>query len=109
MAALARGVILREDRDTLIVQAAPEDVARFALGRPVAVTQAPERRAGGPELLGETLYTAGGVPVCVVMGLSVDVDRIETTRFGDSFSSYAAGRRNVRIDVAAHPGLLGSL
>lgn len=98
-----RGIVLREEGAELVVRATEGEVAAFGEGREVhlgATTPAVE-----PNMLaGETLYDRNGNAVCVVTDVSMSVERVDMTSFGDHIRQYAAGAISVDIRASGVPG-----
>lgn len=119
-----RGVVIREERDTLVVQASEQDVQRFARSRggaEVNVQAATLRVSMGgardiyadgapPENPGvlrmdDFLYDREGKPVARVRDVRVDVDRIDVTSFGDVARNFVNGLTHVRIQADGLAGV----
>lgn len=122
--AAIRGIVLRDERDTLIVQASLDEVQRFAApmrGREVSVQpdvnirlRRPDPTTGGcvqgqGEVgridFGDYLYDRDGKPVCVIRTLNMDHDLLETTSFSDLQRSYMRGALHIRIEAEGLPGV----
>ena len=94
-----RGILLRATTDTLIVQAAPEDIARYACPQPVEL-----RPASMPTDV-PTLYNAAGQPVAVVREVMVarnamTFDDAEWSSVARSAAAYdRIGMRRVEVKV----------
>jgi hypothetical protein len=97
-----RGIVLREDADTLVVRATDAEVARFGSGASVQVALAQAR--GGDarpdwHALMDTglLYDAVGNPVARISDISMESEMLETTMFGDTHRGYMRGVNRVNI------------
>lgn len=102
--AALRGIVLREERDSLVVQATPDEVAQFAVASPVAVAMLrqrdPEHEQYPCAAPGEILYTADGRPAGMVRDVMMSADRFDVTSFGDNSSRYVDGPRHIDIRLS---------
>lgn len=95
-----RGIILRDDHDTLVVRATPEEVSHFTRGDRVTMSGVHPAAEDAVFNLrpGERLYDSRGREVLEVHDLSITMDHIDITSFGDSTSRYMRGGMRVSIE-----------
>lgn len=114
MSDVLRGIILRDERDTLVVQpASAEDIAKFAprVGMAVSLSRASMSYAAAMTMLhsgdgyirtapGEILYNLHQEAVAVVDDVRAHVEQIDTTSYDDGMRRYSPGR--VYVVIRAH-------
>jgi hypothetical protein len=127
-----RAIIVREDKDTLVVQANEADIQRFARARAteVDIHQATLRvglvggatyattgqdfvlggaasQANDPGVIsmGDFLYDREGRRVAILDDVQVSFDRIDITTFGDMHANYMRGAMTVAIRAHGVPGV----
>ena len=112
MSDILRGIAIRERPGELVVRATDAEVAAFATTGPSDVMLAREHRQASAGVqdygrwrdlmdTGGMLYNARGVPVAVVTSMSVSMDPIETTGFGDAMRGFLSGPRRIELRVEA--------
>jgi hypothetical protein len=94
---LLRGIIVRQESDTLVVRASPEEVATFAAPAGISMSALRPSGMGVTPMPGDVLYNASGQPVAVVTDLEFHTERVDVTTFGDEQRVYLPGRRSARI------------
>jgi hypothetical protein len=106
-----RGILLREEGDTLIVKASEQDVRVFGAqaGRPLTVQHGPAvmsyedamARIRGEDPLavfpGDYLYNESGVRVMLVSSVDIRNDVVEATVLGDLTRTYRPTLRRYSI------------
>jgi hypothetical protein len=123
-----RGIILRDTRDTVIVQADADEVARFAAkpGTDVRVEHATMRlrlsrpsedrptwaghetrpvQVGVVDLRHGQLYDVHGRPVAVIRDVRHDVNPVDVTTFGDVATRYLDGLVQTILTCTLLPGV----
>lgn len=124
-----RGIVLRDDRDTLVVQASEVEVQRFAraqVGRPVQVESSTLRVRVDPGITlmttgdaapfstpltpgqltpGGLLYDAAGRPVAYVRNVQVHTERLDVTAIGSHMRTMMSGLTRVEITAEGVAGV----
>lgn len=99
MSETLRGIVLREERDTLVVRATPEEVVRFAVGDQVDVARRAKRAEDAFLALrpGLYLYDRTGREVLLVDETSIEREEFDITGFGDTARRFVAGAAHVHL------------
>lgn len=108
-----RGIILRDDEDTIVVKASQADIKRFGAARQSEVVVNHGRMSmdfatanavitGGVSFVmarpGEMLYNADGAPVLRIRDASYRRDTFDVSTFSDQFPKFVQGRLRISIE-----------
>lgn len=100
-----RGIVLRDDDDTLIVRASLDDIRAFAARENEAVTLARRPVQVARVGIGTPVFTADGRAVGTIVDIASRRREIDVTPMGSPTRLVITGNVEITLTVAGHYGI----